>query len=187
MQKTDETLVVAAQKGDKIAEEEILVRYRNLVRYCARKFFLIGGETEDLIPEGLIGLYQAIGSYKSSETGASSFKNFVFLCVWRRIVDAVKKASNKREIIDVSLSVEDELLFAASNPEESVILDDDRRELNVMMSRELTDFEFKVFSNYMDGASCAEICQLTGKSPKSVDNAVQRSKQKLRKALKNQG
>ena len=182
---TDETLVSLAQAGDKDAEQQLLVRYLNLVRFCARKFFLMGGETEDLIQEGMIGLCQAIDGYKCKEKGGQSFKNFAYLCIWRRIIDAVKVAASKKNApLNNSVSVSDaELLFSNLDPEERVISDDDRRELNKMMSKQLSDIEFKVFTMYMDGASVSEICEMTGKSQKSVDNAVQRSKMKLRKVL----
>lgn len=179
---TDEELVALAQAGDKTAEEKILFRHGNLVRAYARKFFLANGETEDLLQEGMIGLYQAIGKYK---TGSGSFKTFAGVCIYRRIVDAVKNgASKKHAPLNNSVPFADlPLLYADSDPEQTVICDDDRRRLNKMMSRELTDIEFKVFTMYLDGASCLEICETTGKSQKSVDNAIQRSKRKLIKAL----
>lgn len=182
---TDETLVSMAQEGDKSAEAEILLRYRNLVRFYARKFFLVGGETEDLIQEGMIGLYQAIGGFKQEGEGTRNFKKFASICVWRQIIDAVKKAAGKKnEPLKDYVSIAGEgLSFSELDPEQTVILNDDRKELNEKMSRILTDTEFKVFTMYMDGRSCAEICEITGKEYKSVDNAVQRSKQKLRKAF----
>ena len=181
----DETLVARAQGGDKQAEELLFERYSNLVRYCTRKFFLVGGEAEDLIQEGMMGLYQAIGDYKADTARGKSFKNFAHLCIWRRLVDAVKKAAgSKHEPLKNYVSIEeDKWQFVGANPEEAVILDDDRRELNAMMLRALSDTEFKMFTMYMDGRTYAEICELTGKSYKSVDNAIQRSKQKLRKEL----
>lgn len=181
--RTDEALVTLAQAGDEGAEQELLFRYLNLVRFCARKFFLIGGEQDDLIQEGMMGLYSAIKNYKSD--CGKNFKNFAYLCVWRRIIDTVKKASSSRNApLNNSVSVRDaELLFSGVNPEDTVISDDDRREMNKMMSRVLTDIEFKVFTMYMDGATNTEICEMTGKSPKSVDNAIQRSKKKLLRAL----
>lgn len=181
---TDETLVAFAQSGNKEAEAELLLRYRNLVRFYARKFFLVGGETEDLIQEGMIGLYQAIGGFRKDENAERSFKKFASLCVWRQIVDAVKRATGKKNApLKDYVSITEEGVSIAPDPEEAIILDDDRKELNERMSRILTDTEFKVFTMYMDGRSCSEICEITGKSYKSVDNAVQRSKQKLRKAL----
>ena len=182
---TDEKLVSMAQAGDKTAEAEILVRYRNLVRFYARKFFLVGGETEDLIQEGMIGLYQAIGGFKQDNLENRYLQKFASICVWRQIIDAVKKAAGKKNepLKDyVSLAYEG-VPLTELDPEQTVILNDDRKELNEKMSRILTDTEFKVFTMYMDGRSCAEICEITGKAYKSVDNAVQRSKQKLRKAF----
>lgn len=183
--KTDEQCIALAQGGDKDAEEELLIRYRDLVRFYARKFFLIGGETEDLIQEGMIGLYQAVSEYKPEK--GKLFKSFATLCISHKIIDAVKRADSQKNAPlknYVSIVSEEDVSSAMLNPEEELIYDDDRRELNKMMSRILTDVEFKVFTMYMDGASSAEICATTGKTPKSIDNAIQRSKQKLRKALK---
>lgn len=183
----DEALVELSQGGDKQAMEELLVRHSGLVRSCARGFFLVGGETEDLIQEGMIGLYHAIGDYKNKENG-SSFKNFAYLCVSRRIIDAVKTAARKKnEPLNAGEALEDyERSFSSGNlsPEDILILSDDRQELKQKMSRALSDFEFKVTTMYVDGMTCAEICDATGKSIKSVDNALQRSKRKLQAVLK---
>ena len=186
--KSDEALVALAQEGDKQAMEELLIRHAGLVRGCARGFFLIGGETEDLIQEGMIGLYNAIGEYKKAED-ASSFKNFAHLCVSRRIIDAVKASARKKNSplnTATSIGVLDasEELSRGLNPEDALILRDDRREFRQKMSGILSDFEFKVTTMYMDGMRCEEICEATGKSAKSVDNALQRSKRKLQEALR---
>jgi RNA polymerase sporulation-specific sigma factor len=182
-QRADETLVALSQSGDKTAQEELLVRYSNLVRFCARKFFLVGGEQEDLIQEGMMGLYHAIANYK--DDGGKSFKNFAYLCISRSIMDAVKTASSSKNVpLNTSVGIEDmEKLLSNVDPEGELIAAEDRMELNKTMSRVLTDIEFKVFTMYMDGATRAEICEITGKSAKSVDNAVQRSKKKLMRVL----
>lgn len=182
----DEALVRLAQEGDKAAIEELLRRHSGLVRSCARGFFLVGGETEDLIQEGMIGLYHAIVDYKSCEDG-SSFKNFAYLCISRRIIDAVKHAASKKNSpLNAGVGLPDEELAGVDqlNPEDLLILSDERKELKQTMSRALSDFEFKVTTMYVDGMSCAEICEATGKSGKSVDNALQRSKRKLQEVLK---
>ena len=185
--KSDEELVALSQNGDKQATEALMLRHAGLVRGCARGFFLIGGETEDLIQEGMIGLYNAIGEYQQSE-GNSSFKNFAYLCVSRRIIDAVKASARKKNSpLNTATSigvVEAEVLTGGLNPEDMLILQDDRREFRQKMSGVLSDFEFKVTTMYMDGMSCAEICEATGKSGKSVDNALQRSKRKLQEVLR---
>lgn len=186
--KSDEELVALAQNGDKQAMEELLLRHAGLVRGCARGFFLIGGETEDLIQEGMIGLYGAIGDYHEGKT-ASSFKNFAYLCISRRIIDAVKASARKKNapLNDAAplgiLSAEKDV-SANFNPEDLLILRDDRREFRQKISGVLSDFEFKVTTMYMDGMTCAEICEVTGKPAKSVDNALQRSKKKLQEVLK---
>jgi RNA polymerase sporulation-specific sigma factor len=185
-EKTDEKLVELSKTGDKQAVDALMLRYSGLVRGIARGFFLAGGETEDLIQEGMIGLYHAVGDYKSG-AGSSSFKNFAHLCVSRRIMDAVRTAARKKNaplndgLSTYELNVATDMTIS---PEDAMILQDDRRELRQKMSKALSDFEFKVMTMYMDGMSCAEICEATGKSAKSVDNAIQRSKRKLQEVFK---
>lgn len=181
--KKDEELVALSNAGDKQATEALLLRHAGLVRGCARGFFLVGGETEDLIQEGMIGLYNAIEDYKPKE---GSFKKFASLCISRRIIDAVKAAARKKNMpLNYYVSFMDEdPVFSGLSPEDMLILSDDRREFRQKMSRVLSDFEFKVTTMYIDGLSCAEICEMAGKSAKSVDNAIQRSKRKLQEILK---
>ena len=180
---TDEELVVLSKKGDKEATEALLLRYAELVRGCARRFFLNDGETEDLIQEGMIGLYVAIGDYEKKENNRS-FKNFAYLCVTRRIIDAVKNSARKKKTpLNYASELKETYAFDGLTAEDMLILDDDRRELKQLMSRTLSDFEFKIATMYVDGMSCSEMCEATGKSVKSVENALQRSKRKLQ-ALK---
>lgn len=182
---TDEELVAQSQSGDKQATEELLLKYSDLVRGCARGFFLVGGETEDLIQEGMIGLYHAVMDYKCKENN-KSFKNFAYLCVSRKIIDALKKSTSKKNkpLNDsVPESVADFWAFTGPDPEESMILSDDKKEFKRKMSGVLSDFEFKIIMMYMDGMTCAQICEATGRSAKSVDNAIQRSKKKLQQLL----
>ena len=183
---TDESLVERAQAGDKQATEELLSRYAGLVRGRARGFFLVGGETVDLIQEGMIGLYRAVSEYRTDREGGMSFKNFAYLCVSRRIIDAVKASARKKNVpLNNYVSLfQSEWEMPVSSPEDEVIRGEDRREFLQKMSKELSDFEFRVTVMYMDGLSCAEICEATGKEEKSVDNAIQRSKKKLQKLLK---
>lgn len=185
-EKSDEKLVELFRAGDKQATEELLLRHSGLVRGIARGFFLVGGETEDLIQEGMIGLYHAVENYK---TGAesSSFKNFAYLCVSRRIIDAVRSAAREKNApLNSGLRFDDlEFSFGTLvSPEDEMILRDDRREFRQKMSKVLSGFEFKVMTMYIDGLSCAEICEATGKPAKSVDNAIQRSKRKLQEVFK---
>ena len=183
---SDEILVKAAQSGDKQATEELLVRYAGAVRGRARGFFLIGGETEDLIQEGMVGLYHAVVDYRPEKEGGLSFKNFAYLCVSRRIIDAVKASARKKNVpLNNYVSLfQSEWSLPVSSPEEEMIRNEDRREFLQKMSKVLSDFEFRATVMYMDGLSCAEICEATGKDGKSIDNAIQRSKNKLLAVLK---
>ena len=182
IKKTDEELIRLAQEGDKTATDALCNRYLWLVRQHARRFFLLGGETEDLIQEGMMGLYFAVLEYKQSAN--SNFKNFASLCILRRIIDAVKKAASKKNApLNSYASLETQTLGVYFNPEAALIQQDERVELNQKMSRVLSDFEFKVMTMYIDGMTTAEICEATGKPIKSVDNAVQRSKKKLQEIL----
>ena len=181
--KTDEELVLLSQRGEKQATETLMLRHSGLVRSCARGFFLVGGETEDLLQEGMIGLYHAIGDYKDSDNGRS-FKNFAYMCISRQIIDAVKTAARKKNLpLNSRTDAEWGMVGEAFDPEHLLIMSDERRELKQKMSRALSDFEFKVTTMYVDGMTCAEICEATGKTAKSVDNAIQRSKHKLQTVL----
>ena len=156
-------------------EEEILLRrYRGLVKSCAHRYFLVGGETEDLIQEGMIGLYYAVQNYDSDR--GCSFRTFAYHCIYGRIHDAVKKASKTN--VEIA-PLPDYVPERGMNPEDVLILQDEQKEFRQRMSEVLSDFEFKVTTMYMDGMSIVEICAATGKSYKSVDNALQRSKRKL--------
>ncbi len=172
---TDEALAERAQKGEGAATEELLLRYKNAVRSVARKYFLAGAETDDLVQEGMIGLYAAIGDYRP-EAG-KSFKNFAYLCVTRRIVDVLRAAGRNRsgelEPLDPDLPAD------GDTPEEYLISGESRAELHMRLTRELSDFEFRVVTYYLDGMSYAEISEATGKEVKSVDNALSRARRKL--------
>ncbi len=183
VKKTDEELVALSQGGDGLATEEILIRYAGLVRSLARGFFMVGGETEDLIQEGMFGLYGAIVNYRKESQ--NSFKAFARLCVSRRIMDAVRSAASKKNApLNGYVALTDWLWHGEPfSVEDQLILSDEKREFKQKMSKALSDFEFKLMMMYMEGMSCAEICEATGKTAKSVDNAVQRSKKKLQKII----
>ncbi len=181
---SDEGLVLLAKQGDGQATEEILRRYTGVVRGVARGFFLAGGETEDLIQEGMMGLCRAIADYKLGEK-YSSFKNFAYLCIKRRILDAVKASARKKNVpLNNYVAISEDWEEPSFSPEEELINSENRREFLQKISKELSDAEFRITVMYMDGMSCAEICEATGKDEKSVDNAIQRSKKKLQKILK---
>ena len=179
---TDERLAALAQQGDKQAQEQLLLRYQKFVRYCARKFFLVGGETEDLIQEGMMGLLQAMNTYKQDAN--ASFKNFAYLCICRRIMDAVKLAAKKQPSGKLVFSSDLDFIPNVPDPDAQMIYLDEQNELLQKIGGVLSDLEFRVFTLYLGGMSCVEICSSTGKEYKSVDNALQRAKNKIQALLK---
>ncbi len=170
-----------AQNGDASATEQLLRRYAGMVRALARRFFLAGGETDDLVQEGMIGLVSAVRKYRAEE--GKSFKNFAYLCVRRHILDAVKaSARRKNGPLNQSLSLSDPTLgdrAEEGSPEDLILESEEEREFRRRLTKELSDFEFRVVTMYLDGMSYAEICEATGKNGKSVDNALTRAKKKL--------
>ena len=186
LEKKDEELVALSQQEDKRAMDELLRRYSDFVRGRARSYFLVGGDTDDLIQEGMMGLFHAVRTYKYVE-GGKSFKNFAYLCVTGQIIDAVKRsASKKNQPLNNSLplTITDFWAGTGLSLDDEMILQDEIRDYRQKMSSVLSGFEFKVFTLYMDGATCEEICLALNKPSKSVDNAIQRSKKKLQKLLK---
>lgn len=174
----DEALVARAQQGEGRAAEEILRRYKSAVRARARQYFLEGGETEDLVQEGMIGLYSAITAYNPAS--GKSFKNFAYLCVTRRIYDVLRKAGRR---IDEGTEFDPDTFSEGETPEDFLIDGESRAELNRKLMKALSDFEFRVVAMYLEGMSYAEIAEVAGKDMKSVDNALARAKKKLQKAF----
>lgn len=184
---SDEKLAFSARSGDKAAAEELLRRYKNSVRGVARSFFLEGGETEDLVQEGMIGLYNAITDFRE---GGMSFKNFAYLCINRRIMSAVKSASRKKHIpLNDYLPLFDadgQGLVSPFDPESAVISGEEKEEFLALLRRELSAAEYGSLSLYMEGLTIAEIAQKLGRSEKSCENAVQRAKKKIARVLQKQ-
>ena len=180
--KTDEELVELVQSGDTLAMEEILLRYNRAVRARARQFFVSGGDTEDLVQEGMMGLFFAARAYKK-EMG-KSFKNFAYLCMTRHIYDEISKMRTKKNaVLTESVPLFDqyvlEMLDESSSPEESVIDSEAHAEFEIKLTKLLSDFEYRVLRMYMLGMTYVQICEATNKPFKSVDNALFRAKKKL--------
>ena len=173
---SDEALARMAQGGDGAAEEELLNRYKSTVRARARMFFLEGGETEDLVQEGMIGLFDAVRAWR--EEGGKSFKNFAYLCVSRRIYDALRAAGRPREY-----GGDPDTLSEGGTPEDTLLAGEMRAELRLRLTGTLSDFEFRVVTLWLEGMSYASIARVTGKDMKSIDNALARSKKKLQKSF----
>ncbi|MGN0814090.1 MAG: sigma-70 family RNA polymerase sigma factor [Candidatus Coproplasma sp.] len=181
---SDEELVAAFQSGDRAAGEELMLGYKTAVLKVARRFFLSGGETEDLVQEGMCGLYSAMLNYKS---GDRDFSAYAYACIKNRILDVVKANSNfKNAALNNSLPIdgEERLYSHRSSPEDELINSESESELNSVLKRNLSPLEYKVMSMYVDGVSMSGICESLGKSYKTVDNAIMRAKRKLQKIYK---
>lgn len=193
---TDEVIVEAVRNGDSIALEYLINKYKNFVRAKARSYFLIGADREDIVQEGMIGLYKAIRDYKGDKL--SSFKAFAELCITRQIITAIKTATRQKHIplnsyvsLDKPIYDEDSdrtLLDVicgtrVSDPEELIINQEEFSGLEDKMAEILSDLERKVLMLYLDGRSYQEIAVDLNRHVKSIDNALQRVKRKLEKYL----
>ena len=198
---TDEEIVSDAQLNNNVlAQEYLLHKYRNFVRAKARSYFLIGAEREDIIQEGMIGLYKAIRDYKNDKQ--SSFRAFAELCVTRQIITAIKTATRQKHIplnsyVSLNKPIYEEdsdrtLLDIISgvkvaNPEDMVISREEFDDIESKMNNILSDLEWKVLMSYLDGKSYNEIALELNRHIKSIDNALQRVKRKLEKYIISKG
>ena len=191
---TDEEIVTLAQQGDGDAIEFLLNKYKNFVRSKARSYFLIGADHEDIVQEGMIGLYKAIRDFRSDKL--SSFRAFAELCVTRQIITAIKTATRQKHIplnsyVSLNKPVYDEesdrtLMDVITenwvgSPEDAVISQEDLNAIEERVGGALSGFEKKVLLLYLDGKSYQEISDTLDRHVKSVDNALQRVKKKLHK------
>ncbi len=194
--RADEDNVEAVREGDSDALEFLIHKYRNFVRAKARSYFLIGADREDIIQEGMIGLYKAIRDYRGDKL--ASFKAFAELCVTRQIITAIKTATRQKHIplnsyvsLDKPIYDEDSdrtLLDVicgtrVTDPEELIINKEEFMSLEDKMGEILSDLERKVLMLYLDGRSYQEIAVDLKRHVKSIDNALQRVKRKLERYL----
>ncbi len=179
--KKDEALISLARAGDAEASETLMLRYKETVRRIARKYaFNLLAEADDLVQEGMIGLYSAIGSY--SPASGKQFKNFAYTCIVRRICSYLRFVNRKKPSGERA-GIDPEELAEGETPEDVLLGDESEGEFRMALSRNLSDFEFRVVSMYLDGMSYAQISEATGKEVKSIDNALSRAKRKLQKAF----
>lgn len=190
---TDEDLCQLVSEGSRQAEETLVSRYTRLVRTCARPFFLAGGDSEDLTQEGMVGLIKAVREYDTAKV--ASFRTFAELCIRTRLYSALRTAGReKHKVLNQSVSLDTPDFdsnsytsgtnnLAQRSPEDFII---DREHTAALLSgvrKQLSEFEAKILGYYLDGLSCREIAETVGKSPKSVDNAVQRIRRKVAQQL----
>ncbi|MDE7083547.1 MAG: sigma-70 family RNA polymerase sigma factor [Clostridia bacterium] len=177
---TDEELIKKSRSGDKSALEEILNKYSNLVQAITARFFLHGGESEDLVQEGMVGLYSAINGF---EEGGANFSSYAYACIRNAVLDAIKKSLGAKNaaLNDFVPIVEIGEEISPLSPEDEVIKRENRREFLQKISKTLSSTEFKVIVMQLDGMSVAEISAALDKPQKSVSNALSRAKSKLEK------
>ena len=192
----DEEIVSMAQNGSSSALEYLLVKYKNFVRAKARSYFLIGAEREDIIQEGMLGLYKATRDFRSEKL--SSFRAFAELCITRQIITAIKTATRQKHIplnsyVSLNKPIYDEdsdrtLLDVisgtrVSDPEDLVISREEFGDIEQKMGEILSELEWQVLMAYLDGRSYQEIADSLDRHVKSIDNALQRVKRKLERYL----
>ena len=184
---TDEELCALAQQGSRDAEEILVGRYHRLVRSCARPYFLAGGDSEDLLQEGMFGLIKAIREYEPGH--AASFCTCAETCIRRRLYSVLRAAASGKHLplnqavpLDTSF-FDANLSFAHVDPEGWVIDCEKTAALLENARKLLSEFEVKILGYYLDGLTCREIAETVGRSPKSVDNAVQRLRRKIARQL----
>lgn len=189
---TDEELIEALRKGENEIIDYLMNKYKNLVRKKAKVLYLIGGDTDDLIQEGMIGLFKAVRDYRDDKE--SSFYHFADLCIARQLYTAVEASQRKKHAplnsyiplyadsgdsdewnLENALSSMDEL-----NPEKMVIHQENLKAFQKKVSDSLSSMEKEVLTYYLQGYDYVQIAEAMGKEPKAIDNALQRLKKKLK-------
>jgi len=192
----DEKIIYDAREGDPEALEYLIKKYKNFVRAKARSYFLIGADKEDIIQEGMIGLYKAIRDY--NEDKLTSFRAFAELCITRQIITAIKTATRQKHIplnsyVSLNKPIYDEesdrtLLdvltgVKITDPEELIIGREELQSIESKIGEILSDLEWEVLMSYLQGKSYQEIAVDLNRHVKSIDNALQRVKRKLERYL----
>ena len=197
-QQDEYDIVLKASKGDKIALEYIIKKYKNFVKAKAKSYFLIGADKEDIIQEGMIGLYKAIRDFDGNKT--NSFKCFADICITRQIITAIKTATRQKHIplnsyVSFNKPIYDEesertlldiiATSIVSDPEELIISKEELKHIESKINELLSELEQEVLELYLNGKSYQYIADRLQRDVKSIDNALQRVKRKLEKHLEN--
>lgn len=186
----DEELIFRFKQGETEILDYLMEKYKNMVRKKARAMFLIGGDNDDLIQEGMIGLFKAVRDYQPEKE--ASFQTFARICVDRQIYNAIQNSNRqKHQPLNsyISLSQEDgdneEHLpdMWVENPESIIIDQENVRDLEQEITCTLSPMENQVLDYYLDGNGYTEIAKIMGKTPKSIDNALQRIRGKIKEQL----
>lgn len=183
---SDEELVISAKNGDDGAMEELFNRYKGMVKAVSRSYFLVGGDTDDLLQEGMIGVYNAIETFN----GSSSFKAYTYKCVKNKIITLIKKSLRHKSlplnnyvslsgILDGDMDKTEFVVDDVSDPEEEYINRESEAELKKKIFSLLSRYEKEIFLLYLQGYSYDDISIKTKKKVKSIDNALQRIRKKI--------
>ncbi|MCR4697358.1 MAG: sigma-70 family RNA polymerase sigma factor [Lachnospiraceae bacterium] len=198
---TDEELV-ALCKSDDVAMSFLLNKYKGMVLSCSKTLFILGGDNDDLVQEGMIGLFKAIRDFDENKN--IKFSTFAQVCIKRNIYTAITRSNNpKNDPLNKGVSIshtdsaeeEDEYEYAKSlsteelglseiyNPEDNLINKEKYNEITAFMLKDLSKLEYQVMDLYIIGLTTSEIAKVLGKNEKTTDNAFQRAKNKIRKFL----
>ena len=187
----DESLSALARQGDRDAEETLIKRYTRLVRQLARPYYLAGGDSDDLMQEGMIGLMCGVREYDGNR--AASFRTFAERCIRNRLYSAVRAAArDKHSPLNQSVPLEipffDSQSFsygamAGEDPQDLIIGREGAQDTLSDVRKQLSEFEAKILGYYLDGLTVREMAEAVSRSPKSVDNAVQRIRRKAARQL----
>lgn len=187
-QYTDEELLQMQQQGESMVMDYLIEKYKPMVRQKARVLYLVGGDQDDLIQEGMIGLFKAVRDYRPEKE--ASFKTFAQLCVDRQIYHAIQNSNRqKHQPLNSYVSINGEEWEAEAkkmfqqSPENIVIANEAASILQDNILKELSKMEHQVLTMYMDGDNYLEIAEKMGKTPKSIDNALQRIRTKVRQCV----
>ena len=195
----DEDLIEVIKSGDKVAFDFLINRYKELVNMKVSKYFIIGAERDDIVQEGLIGLFKAIKSYKSDMK--SSFKSFANMCIERQLITAIKSSNRQKHMplnsyLSLNISAYDEQdgesdislidVFDSAlieDPLDTITKKEYYKQVEETIDKSLSDFEKQVLNRYINGESYVQIAEKLDTPVKSVDNAIQRIRKKAIKGL----
>lgn len=193
----DEEIVRIAQQDDTYAVEFLVEKYKNFVKGKARSYFLVGADREDIVQEGMIGLFKAIRDYRADRM--SSFRAFAELCITRQMITAIKSATRQKHIpLNSYISLNKPIYYdeesdrtlldvlstaRMNNPEDLMISREEFKVIEKRMGEMLSSLEWQVLTAYLEGKSYHEMAEELGRHVKSIDNALQRVKRKVEKYI----
>ena len=187
-QYTDEQLVEMLRQGDQNVMDYLIEKYKSMVRQRARFLYLAGGDQDDLIQEGMIGLFKAIQDYRGDKD--ASFRTFAQLCIERQIYHAIQSSNRRKHqplngymsMYGEEWEAETKTMFQQS-PETLLIAQENAQQIEEMIRRELSEMESQVLILYLKGNNYLEIAEMLDKTPKTIDNAIQRIRRKVKMVL----